>query len=414
MDTYLEVLNKMSEKERKAFFSKNTDYNVGSLVYTITRDDIGKVIFRKKDLIVVEVIEYQNDTNIKDNQLVSILIRVPVKYVDKELCILTEQMYLTLREKRRMIPFREVAGKYVYRILSNLFTEERVDVIEEKIDESTTDLEVTIHFPELTVKNSLDMTHTIKDVFLILRLSTLYDMKVHLRDFKLFRSTYEPKEVFHKYTQSHISKGWFGELIPASGFCLGNSSLYDFISKESKSFEINKLSYLVLLFKSFLEWESIEGVPYVHLSDLKPFDVNKIEYTIQLSDEDYTTLVEDLILHPINISFDFVNSRTFAFSKEVEEQIEERIQYLFKDKYSLDFYGEDVGEIIPITKEYVSNFKFESSIVFKGEEIKPKILEVPQHFDIKKKVAPSCIKYFLQTLDFDVTQEIINSKLESM
>jgi hypothetical protein len=63
-------------------------------------------------------------------------------------------------------------------------------------------------------------------------------------------------------------------------------------------------------------------VPFVHISDLKPFKVEEVNsIPKRLTEEDYITLLEDLILYPLNISFDFITSNQFTYSSDVRTQI---------------------------------------------------------------------------------------------
>ena len=412
MDAVIEKILRMSDKEKDLFFAKNTKIIPGAIVYLPKEDKIGEVLYRKFGRIFVRtVLNLHNDDEEVSN---SINYYVESEIKSNRIKPFTKDDYKLLLQKSRERTVRDSLDKYIRKILNGVFTEERVEV-----DRSDNYLYITIHFPEIVVRNSLDITHTVRDLYLILTLKIPQkgNLVLYLRDFNAFRATYEPKEVYHQYMISHIRKSATGRIASSDDFCLGSSDLETFMRiRSNEGIRIDELLYLIALFKSFFEWESIDGVPFVHISDLKPFKVEEVDsIPKRLTEEDYITLLEDLILYPLNISFDFITSTQFTYSSDVRTQIEKKIEKLFGDKYKIDVYGDSEGKISLIKKEDVSFRYSVQGIYFKEQHIEPVIIESSEsNISTEKRMFKELITNFLNSLNFDFTDEVIKIKLSQM
>ncbi len=119
---------------------------------------------------------------------------------------------------------------------------------------------LTIRFPEFTIKNSKGMEHNIVDFYL----SIFFD-----QNFKSYGTIYGKRgklsveEYETTYGHSHMhTDSYFGW----QNMCLGSGTeLYYAISSlaTSSTFDEKLLTKILLLFHSYVVWESLEGTPYI-------------------------------------------------------------------------------------------------------------------------------------------------------
>lgn len=129
-----------------------------------------------------------------------------------------------------------------------------------------------IHFPEVIIKNDLELEHTIKNLFVKLRFTNKYTLNAHPIG---FRSTYSTKELLLNYTHSHISGlGVNNQSIDTNTFCLGSSELVENLRILNQRYNddsfITEEEILMFLFnlETYVAWESLEGGPYKKIEQL--------------------------------------------------------------------------------------------------------------------------------------------------
>lgn len=130
-------------------------------------------------------------------------------------------------------------------------------------------LKILVHFPEFYITNSLDQSHKIRDLYLKLEFGR--PPGVTLRTYSASRTTLTQAEKQSRYGHSHISKsiteGKWG------GFCLGegpiNSQVQSLIRYGISDRDFNTFEMFLIGMESYLQWESIEGGPYIYIADIK-------------------------------------------------------------------------------------------------------------------------------------------------
>lgn len=251
---------------------------------------------------------------------------------------------------------------------------------------------LTIRFPKIVIKNELGDKHIIEDLFLHINFDV--DSVNGLTFDKLVgnRLTFQHIEKYVGYVHSHIRTNRSKEL-EFEKFCVGygelgasilniNSILVD----KNEILNIDEATIFFLLIRSYIEWESLSGVPFIKIKDISykkeicsssAIDINDINlYVNQLlnaSQELKLTweegenfyfyirsinILEDYIIKYCTLSNDYIvyTDQNYNLYSMPEENI--NINNLYSDAS---------GE----TEEYYEFSKY--GMIFKGELIPLKI-----------------------------------------
>jgi hypothetical protein len=144
----------------------------------------------------------------------------------------------------------------------------------------TDQIEVIVYFPEINISNSEGITHLIKDIFIYIPIKISVDGGVDYFQFSEtngVRSTITLSEYKQYYAHSHLPSKYFNtrydneraKLLEPDRFCRGSGDLVavEMLLNNDFSYELFQL-YLHEL-QPFLEWESLEGVPYRRIKNVK-------------------------------------------------------------------------------------------------------------------------------------------------
>lgn len=136
---------------------------------------------------------------------------------------------------------------------------------------------VLLHFPEVEIRNEDNQSHTIRDLVLGFR---IYDSLEDPQDLMIGelsgnRYTYTAEEYRVNYRHSHLptrspNNSSCNTFVDA---CVGNGDLGSFLN-HMDAYTPEYLNYerflsFLLNIQSFAEWESKEGGPYIHFSDVE-------------------------------------------------------------------------------------------------------------------------------------------------
>ena len=126
---------------------------------------------------------------------------------------------------------------------------------------------ILIHFPDLVVNNSHNVNHPIKDMFFRIKLTA----NGRIDGFDGNRTTFSLIEYYSNYKFSHLSRIGLDEVPDYRHFCFGDGDLPKLQSRfncsaSDKKFEVFKI--LCFCIEGYLSWESLEGVPYIRLSEV--------------------------------------------------------------------------------------------------------------------------------------------------
>jgi len=124
-----------------------------------------------------------------------------------------------------------------------------------------------IHFPTVTITNSANQSHTMKDVFIMLEMGKVGQTFVD--NIRLFRTTFAPIEAMKDYVHSHVNSWRIrGFTVEAQTFCLGNNEVSDMLKILKTEYNNDLFEFFLLSIENMVAWESLEGVPYISIDRL--------------------------------------------------------------------------------------------------------------------------------------------------
>ena len=133
------------------------------------------------------------------------------------------------------------------------------------------DFSLYVHFPEIEITNSLKQQHTIRDLFVKIRLNGVGqdsgNSYLCACNISGARTTWTEAELNSGYTHSHLPNGVY---MPGSeqGFCLGSSE-FRIIMENIKLYCQDEHWWMMLLsLKNYVSWESIEGGPHCNIREI--------------------------------------------------------------------------------------------------------------------------------------------------
>jgi len=328
----------------------------------------------------------------------------PISYDDILKLKLDKIKYLSIKN----ISLQSIA-KWFERTLRLYYDESNFDVttnIEHEI------INIVILFPEITITNSIELSHTIKDVYLRFQFKKDYD-GLYLYGKDLARTSYSVSEIYNNYIFSHVSSRGCQKY--TDSFCFGDTQLNIFMQRCSHNY-MNPLQYfhsLLFNFEEYLKWESIEGVPYVYMDKV----YNNIPGTKKCI---LPHLSQEEINQYANVVIDSIDNFEFRYgvvdgeisiipSESFLNTINEILNPICKDEYKFLFVnGESRVSDIGSVSKAISYHGKKTQVVFKGETKlvnvydKDEFLEnmknvnypMLMHVDITKTVADFILEKF--------------------
>ena len=185
-------------------------------------------------------------------------------------------------------------------------------------------LYIHLYFDEITIKNSRNKSHIIKDLFVKISFyKNSMDQYELMSGLSGYRTFITQNEANIGYCHSHLSSG--------GNFCLGSGPLDKFMSKHAYSLLLKKeyidtFDEMLLMIFQYVRWESLEGTPYKKLENI--VKINSISKYQKVSNEFIAS--RNSVLNNRNISNQFL-IRLFNLSKQIE---------LKEGKYILKFDNE--------------------------------------------------------------------------
>ena len=223
------------------------------------------------------------------------------------------------------------------------------------------DTAVTIHYPEIEIKNSKGLKHTLLDVYVKYKIGFKVTVEV-------VRTTFLKAEIAYDYFHSHYS-GMPHRWTSLRHFCLGTNPLKGLLTEGAST--PSELRLLIKGVYEVLSWESLEGGPYKHINKLFREMVNFVPIESPPYDEDstYLELLYYLKDKPGCITFSgskvFVNSEyIIAFCRE-------------SDDVNLHGYFTDGNEVAkPVLKDYGTIYDtLNDRVYINNEEVKVKAIQ---------------------------------------
>lgn len=122
---------------------------------------------------------------------------------------------------------------------------------------------VTIHYPKLTITNSENSSHTIRDLYCILNIRYIEGKGIfYVHSLSGFRGTLSKIEVDRGYIHSHCHMN-------GDTFCTGSGEVTELLSlMKEKTFNSDIFELFLEVLNSAVRWESLEGTPYHYIKNL--------------------------------------------------------------------------------------------------------------------------------------------------
>lgn len=172
--------------------------------------------------------------------------------------------------------FVSVLGTY-YKVLNEKVGTDDWDFDVRQLDGNVLDIYVEIFYDKIVIKNSEDINHTIKELIVRIPLIPNPNIENDLipSEIKGYRTFISHIEKVVGYKHSHLNPFYNAPVENASFpsvFCLGAetplaANISNFHLSSEKITEDDILCFLYNI-DSLVEWESIEGVPYIHIRKL--------------------------------------------------------------------------------------------------------------------------------------------------
>ena len=309
----------------------------------------------------------------------------------------------------------EAVAKYLRKSLVKVYGEDRVD-----ISSCTVLSSVKVYFPKVVVKNSLDMEHTITDVYLEFKFQWLERKKaLRLYEIILFRATFTPAEVGSGYIFSHAN-GTPGSY--TSSWCFGGTNMSDYIKKCDDKINPKDVLFLVSQLYGYMQWESIAGVPYKYISDIKPYKIKKLnrnlnEITTPEVINKYTSIVLDKLE---NFTYTNIGDSGVTFTDETNQRIKSILNEHIDESEKYRNIDGVCGDLELYTKENTKYLFRQKSIVFLDKEIYSEITDPKESFNMEqldqlypKEVHPTLLKIVTNKISTQYMDFLIKYKLEN-
>jgi len=123
-------------------------------------------------------------------------------------------------------------------------------------------LDLLIRYPHITITNTKQESREIEELYCVLT----FNESCLLKEFQGFRAKMSFNDVKNSYRHSHLNFRSLESLFDVSSFCTGSTDLTALISEFREDFNEDRFDLFLYQINNFVEWESIEGTPYIHLS----------------------------------------------------------------------------------------------------------------------------------------------------
>jgi len=281
---------------------------------------------------------------------------------------------------------------------------------------------LTIHFPEIEIKNSKKQSHKIYDFYLSLFFND--NFKIYSNIYGR-RQTYSLEEFDRSYSHSHCSPDRYHW----SKMCLGDdtplSELVYSMASSNNSFNENNLMKLLLLIQGYIGWESLEGGPHVRMETIGNArgTVNQNWSTDSIKDC-YSTIKNNL--NVINrdklITFSNINKfNKFIINSELLESSLGNLSYNSSNyicfKSGDEYYTNNINaidyenNIARYNRDIQNNINNSRKIEYKGKLITPEIKQnVSNNAETIKCLNPHLFKSVINMLQKDINNYYLKTK----
>ena len=280
---------------------------------------------------------------------------------------------------------------------------------------------LTIHFPEIEIKNSKKQSHKIYDFYLSLFFND--DFKIYSKVYGR-KQTYSLEEFNKSYSHSHCSPDRYNW----SKMCLGDDTpiaeLVYTMASSNNSFSESNLMKLLLLIQGYIGWESLEGGPHQRMEEIG--NARGAVFTNWHRDsikDCYSTVKDNLPI--INkdklITFSNVNKfNKFVINSELLEPLLSNLTYNHSNytcfKSGDEYYTSNVDNtqyentIDRHNREIRDTMNNSRRIEYKGKLIDPVIKKFSGNTQTIKCLNPHLFKQVVDLLQKDINNYYLKTK----
>lgn len=273
---------------------------------------------------------------------------------------------------------------------------------------------ITIHFPEVTIKNSVEQSLILKDIYFQLH---IFNGRVEYVE--MTRTTASEKELRNNYLFSHLRDTTPGVL--SSNICYGSDTPIRKIKDLCVSSSVNtfkNINTFFFLLKEFVSWESLEGTPYRYM-DAVITDANKFvdaSLTSPLSAGESFEILKNH-LDGFTYTYQLIEGNyAIKLTKDAINKIDDVLTSNLPDN---KLYYRLNDRSVRLSSSYADSDYYEiyndedSEVEFKGETIKIKIEKNDEDSSIEfpRKVHVEILKSVVNLIEAKLKTYILNKKL---
>jgi hypothetical protein len=312
-----------------------------------------------------------------------------------------------IRDARKDTLIRQLQKKsveykieYLRKVVSQFFIEDHYDITNDN-----NYINVVLYYPELTIINSIELSHKLKDIYILLKFNL---NNLELEELGMTRTTYSSIEYNSGYMYSHVNTAklqyW------TNGFCWGSDTAIKKVVGRLRTGKILDFTQFLVLFKAYLEWESIEGNPYKYISSLIGFSRNykkvyssELDYTIEDFISYISTNIEDL-------SYTYTIDELYYKIELLPESID-RIKELLTTHFpQYCFYLVNGNSCRFEVSNTAPTINIQSQVVFKGEQkyLTIEKEEIQPNHSIPLVIHTDILKYVVDEMNTLLTEYMLN------
>lgn len=221
-------------------------------------------------------------------------------------------------------------------------------------------LQLTTYIPTITITNTTGQSHTITDVYIQFNFNLYYKK---LETVYLARTSVTSDEVQSGYLFSHLDGKNPGRWY--SNFCYGSDNPISTLTKSLKNNKSISFTEYFLLFREYLNWESLEGKPYKYIGNIGNKSISEVYLSEHIWIEflpDFINSIKDTIP---TLSYHILNVSNNTFKVKLTDDsiaIIDNTLTALNTSFNYERHNNISGNL-PII-----DYEFNSEVIYKGEE----------------------------------------------
>lgn len=343
--------------------------------------------------------------------------------------IIKKKLVMTFGEEN--VQITKIDEEYVHRRLREVgYTDANVSGIENNrfevsIRTITAMYHIIVRVPELTIRNSRGNSTVIRDMFV--RIQVHPDGRLY-GTLEGVVTTFTKAQARMGYMHSHLHTTIRGLTNPPSfgGFCLGQGHITQVIALLQTKFDEVNFQMFCLHIRNFLEWESLEGVPYCRMGDIGESNANA---SLRLPVIPATTLstISDMMrkefykLDPeVSKKLISIHPDTYEIYVEQTEDLEKWIAgTILLRQAAIVIMNIPLDILLAVKNNSGTYFRYtaesgnlsvsgQTVLNFRGEDIKIKIIDNEQNLKSTRYAHPQITEQLCRKLSTDLTRTALD------